>query len=231
VPVTHIVQQGEHISAIAARYGFENVSGILDHPSNAELKAKRAPSFVLAAGDQVFIPDRVMLVFSRTTASSHDFKVVVDTLQLRLRFLDLAFKPRKNESVQITVDPPDQSAAASLMATQDLQTDGDGKVFVEMDKRCLVGGIVIDGLDYAGEVKIGELDPIDTENGVAQRLTNLGYIVPPLEPDIAPDLATERHDYDLRSSIEEFQCDQGMKLNAKHDDPALQAKLLELHGS
>jgi hypothetical protein len=37
----HIVQQGEHLSGIAAKFGFSSFRTIWQHPENAELKKLR----------------------------------------------------------------------------------------------------------------------------------------------------------------------------------------------
>jgi N-acetylmuramoyl-L-alanine amidase len=231
VPATHIVADGEHIAEIAARFGFDNFSPLWNHPKNAQLKALRKSPFILAPGDELFIPDRVQVAFLRATASSHDVQVNVDRMGLRVRFLDLENKPRKGAKVALSVDIPSSGAASSQNA-QDLTTDGDGKISIEISKSASVTDIIIDELEFASGVKIGGLDPIDTKTGVAQRLTNLGYIVWPLEQDLDPEEAEKRRDYDLRSSVEEFRCDNKLvPVKPEHDDPAFQAKLLELHGS
>jgi hypothetical protein len=232
VPAVHVVQPGEHLAAIATRFGFENFLHIWEDPNNAELKALRGTPALLAPGDQLFIPDRVQIVFSRSTASSHDFQANLDRVGFHLRLLDLAFKPRTGTDVEITVEAPSGTGDASVQPTQKLTTDGDGKVTVRIAKSATVAGVVVKGLQYAGEMKIGALDPIDTPTGVAQRLTNLGYIVPLPEQDAKPDVAKETFDYDLRSAAEEFQCDQG--INPPNPDPmsaALKAKLKQVYGA
>jgi hypothetical protein len=256
VTAVHIVQSGEHIGVIANSFGFENFSELWDHPNNAALKELRKSPFLLAPGDELFIPDRTLLVFSRNTAASHDFKINIDRIQLQLRLLGQDAKPLKDAKLKLQVDPP-ESGAASSQREQKLTTDGAGKVVAEISKTCLVGGLVVGGLEY--ELKIGGLDPIDTDTGLAQRLTNLGYFVPPFEEGVVqdagadapkPSAATSDADADadadgtddepapppptsdeLRSAIEEFQCDQALKVNGKKDDAAMLAKLKELHGS
>jgi N-acetylmuramoyl-L-alanine amidase len=256
VTAVHIVQSGEHIGVIANSFGFENFSELWNHPNNAALKEQRKSPFLLAPGDELFIPDRTLLVFSRSTAASHDFKVNVDRIQLQLRLLGQDSKPLKDAKVKLQVDPA-ESGAASSQREQTLTTDGAGKIVAAISKTCLVGGLVVGGLEY--ELKIGGLDPLDTDTGLAQRLTNLGYFVPPFEDGVVQDAgadapATSDADDaaaddaadadgeteaapppptsdDLRSAIEEFQCDQGLKVNGKKDDAAMLAKLEELHGS
>ncbi|HEY6945459.1 MAG TPA: LysM domain-containing protein, partial [Candidatus Acidoferrum sp.] len=55
---THIVEQGEHLSQIAKKYGFPDYKIVWDHPENADLKKLRKNPNILFPGDQVFIPDK-----------------------------------------------------------------------------------------------------------------------------------------------------------------------------
>ena len=264
VTAVHIVKPGEHIGVIAARYGFENFSEIWNHPDNAELREKREQPFILQAGDLLHIPDPVRLRFSRATAASHDFSVNIDRIQLQLRVLDLEAKPRANVEVTIEAEQP-ETGKASSSKSQQRTTDGDGKLQIEISKTCSIAELVVDQLEF--EVQVGALDPIDTDTGLAQRLTNLGYFVPPFEEGVVqdagsdadanaetdagsdggddePETADGESDEDatdpepepemsdeLRSAIEEFQCDQKLTVNGKKDDAAMLDKLLELHGS
>ena len=124
---THIVEAGEHLGTIARKFGFENFSVLWEHPSNAAIKALRKDPTLLAPGDEIFIPDRVRLVFSRLTDASHDFKVHLDTLKLSLRLLELDGEPRKNARVVVRVETP-ETGGASSSNEQELVTDGDGNV-------------------------------------------------------------------------------------------------------
>jgi len=70
-------------------------------------------------------------------------------------------------------------------------------------------------------LQIGRLDPVDTVSGQRARLRNLGYLV---------DLEGEDEDADLRTAIEEFQCDHALAVDGRCG-PATQAKLRDLHGA
>jgi len=49
----HTVAQGEHLSGIAAKYGFQKVATIWEHPDNAGLKSKRKNPHILLPGDKI----------------------------------------------------------------------------------------------------------------------------------------------------------------------------------
>ncbi len=210
------VKPGDHISSIAARFGFENFFAIWEHERNQKLKELREDPHLLVAGDELFIPDRVLPIFSRSTASSHDFVVRSAKLSLGLRLLDRKLKPRKDLKVVLTVPPPESGEPQS--AEQELVTDGDGKVTTEVAKSAQVASLAVGELLLS--LKLGELDPVTEDSGLAQRLSNLGYFVP---------LEAERDEDELRSAIEEFQLEQGMKVTGE-SDAALEQKVLEVHG-
>lgn len=214
---THIVKPGEHLGSIARKFGYENFSVLWEHPGNAAIKKLRKDPMQLAPGDEVFIPDRVELTFNRDTAATHDFKVQVDTLKLKLRFVDLEGEPLKNAPALVKVRAP-VTSGASTQDEQKLTTDGDGHLEVDVAADVTEGSVEIDGVVYA--LAIGGLDPVDTDTGAAQRLSNLGYLA--LDDD---DLDPEQ----LRLSIEDFQADNDLELTGKRAD--IETKLAEVYGS
>jgi hypothetical protein len=216
VTAVHIVRAGEHIGSIAHQYGFENFSPLWDHPQNAKLKAARKDPFLLAPGDELFIPDRVQLVFDRVTQASHDIKVHVDKLTLKLRVLGVDGKPKKNTKVTLRVEPP--KTGGRREPEQTVTTDGDGNVSVNVATHVVDASFVVDEVEFP--LHIGMLDPIDTDRGVEQRLCNLGYLQ---RRDDEPDPR------ELRLAIEDFQSDHELELTGKRED--IEAKLEEVHGS
>lgn len=215
MPASHIVEAGEHLGSIAHKFGFANFSVLWDHPANARLKALRKQPTQLAPGDEVFIPDRVRLVFQRLTDSAHDFRIHVDTLTLALRLLDLDGKPRKNVTVIMRVEEP-ESGGASRQFERKLVTDADGSVSVKMATHVDSGSIEVDGLIFP--LRIGGLDPIGTDGGVTQRLRNLGYL--PFDDELD---STQ-----LELAVEDFQVDNGLELTGDPTD--IRDKLEEVYG-
>jgi hypothetical protein len=211
------VKAGEHLGAIARRYGFANYSPIWEHPNNAGLKAERGDPHVLAPGDELFIPDHTELVFSRTTDASYDFRVNLDMLTLKLRLLDEDGEPRKNAKVTVRVEGPESSGASST-EEQELTTDDDGNLSFEVASSVVSGTIVVDGMEYP--LSIGGLDPIETESGVAQRLANLGYLELS-DDDLDPEL--------LRLAIQDFQADNDLETSGERRD--VEDKLAEVYGA
>lgn len=221
MPLTHVVRPGEHMGTIAKKYGFENFSTLWDLPENAELKQLREDPSLLAPGDELFIPDRVRLVFNRMTDASHDVKVKLDRLQLNLRVLDIDGEPYANGTVTIRVEPP-KKPGASFQTEKTLTTDAEGKLSVDVAKHVKAGSLIIEGVEFP--LDIGQLDPIDTQAGVAQRLHNLGYLAP---RDADGDGEIDASELEL--AIRDFQADNSLELTGKAAD--IEAKLEEVYGS
>jgi hypothetical protein len=209
----HVVQQGEHISALAKKYKFFDYRQIWDDPSNAELKAKRGNPNVLFPGDVVNIPDKEVKKLAKETAQVHTFQVKPKPLKLRIDIKDYFDKPYADTPCVLEVDGDPKA----------LKTDSKGLIEREIQPAATAGKLVVRGSEI--EVRIGHLDPVEEESGQIARLNNLGYAAGPLE---TPD--KER----LRSAIEEFQADQHIR-DGKGNvtgicDKATQAKLLKAHG-
>ena len=107
----------------------------------------------------------------------------------------------------------------------DLTTDGDGAVQAKIPMSAQTGHFSVPDLEMEHELKIGELDPPDTEAGWRARLINLGYFGGALRD------AQEGDDAKFWGwALEEFQCDQGLTVTGEADG-ATQAALLALHES
>src|SRR4249920_3437269 len=101
--IDHVVRQGEHLTQIAERYGFDYKS-LWNHPDNATLKRLRGNPNVLFPGDVVRVPDKRLRYERRPTGQSHQFKIVGTKLMLRLALRDFGNEPLANARCQIAID-------------------------------------------------------------------------------------------------------------------------------
>jgi hypothetical protein len=161
---THEVQAGEHLSGIAALYGFSNVDTIWNDPKNADLKQQRPDPNILAAGDQVFIPQKIPKRESISTGASHTFKVKQPKLRLRLALLDFLGNPIVGQDVQLDVE-----------GNSAVGTDDNG--VIELDVAATATKATVTYVGGIFELEIGHLDPVEVDSGVRGRLGNLGYLV------------------------------------------------------
>lgn len=207
----HIVKRGETLSSIARLHGFENFETIWNDPGNDHLRKLREDPNALLEEDQLTIPDREEVVNQAASGGSHRFKVHVHRLKLRLKLLDLFGEKLANTACTLTVDGQ----------TEDLTTDGDGFVEVEIERTSRAASLQVGKFEH--ELRIGELDPLPEPTGIDGRLRNLGY---PLSDAQGLELLDELA---RREAIEFFQHDQG-KLADGELTPDLVDALAKAHG-
>lgn len=199
---THVVEQGEHLSVIADRYGFLDYRLIWDHPQNEGLRGKRESPNVLLPGDVLFVPDKETKAPAASTNATHRFVVNRPKVQLRIAFLDFHGRPLAGTACSV-------EAEGSL---EELNADGDGVVERDIQRRASVGVVQVGGAEFP--IRIGDLDPVESESGWKARLANLGYL------DVDLSGADERA---TRAALEEFQCDQDLAVTGEADADTLQA--------
>ena len=204
----YTIQQGDHLSALAERFGFFELKSIWDHPKNAALKAKRKDPHILFPGDELFIPDKADKTASVPTTKIHTFKVKIEPLKLKLLLQDVNSKPRANVDCKLDIEG----------TVTPEKTGADGTITKTIPRSAKVGKLSLTDLDVP--LLIGHLDPVEEESGQIARLDNLGYE--------AGDLGKSDPDR-FKSAVEEFQCDNGLKVDGVCD-AATQSKLKQVHG-
>lgn len=213
--VYHTVKQGEHLSGIAAQYGFRHYATLWEHPENKALKELRGNPNVLFPGDRVFIPDKESKRMARQSGARHRFRVKEQTLTLRLVIEDIYEKPVGNADYELIV-------GAETLA---LATDGEGRLEHEVpvrikDVELLIKDSATPLKNVSLLLRIGELDPVTEVSGQIARLRNLGYYTGSVK------------EVDQRlflMAVEEFQCDQKLTVDGVCGH-ATQAKLKAVHG-
>lgn len=211
----YTIQPGDYLPRIAEQNGFFDFHTIWDHAENAALRAKRKNPNVLAPGDDLFIPDKVLRMDARATDSAHRFRIKRTKNLLRLMLEDLYGKPVANAPCELTVD-------GQLFR---VVSGGDGRIEQEIPLLAQSAEIVVtDGATPLKGVRlvvqIGQLDPVDQPSGQKARLSNLGYYLGALDGD---DEAA------FKSAVEEFQCDHKLAVDGDCG-PQTQARLLDVQG-
>jgi hypothetical protein len=234
-PSSHRVTWSDHISMIAAKYGYRDWQTIWD--KNSDLKSKRANAHCLFHGDRrapygdvLQLPDDEEMNDEGSTESTHSFVVPTAELYLRLQILDEELKPVKDTDYLLLVDGIFKSG----------KTDGQGCIQEPILRGAQFGAISI---HYAGEgeeaggdlsatekimfpLSIGKLDPIQEKApdkwciaGVQARLNNLGFDSGPVDGIKGP-ITT--------GAIKRFQ--KRVKISADGiPGPITQGKLHDLH--
>jgi hypothetical protein len=210
VAISHTVKQGEHLSRIARQYGFLDFRIIWNHPNNAALKARRVNPHVLFPGDVLYIPDKEQKTETRPTGQTHIFEVLMPKLLLRLALRDFDNLPITDVDCELEVEGQ----------VYRLTSDQDGKIEQKIPITAETGTLRIPSLAMNRAIRIGYLDPEGEDSGWKARLINLGYLAGVLgEPD------EER----FHAALEEFQCDQNLKITG-NPDQATRVRLKEVHG-
>ena len=164
----HTVAQGDTLVTIAHANGLRSWEPIWNHEENDELRKKRDP-FVLAPGDTVAIPDKAPREQTVDTGKKHAFRLKSLKAQVHLVLHDEDDQPYANRA--FTLAAGDKTVKGA--------TDGEGvlNAFVPVDAKTatlqLFAKEGVDPLEW--ELQLGQLDPVDTDSGVVERLRNLGY--------------------------------------------------------
>ena len=196
----HDVKQGETLILLAAKNGLESWEDILNAPENAELKKKRADPGILKEGDRVFIPNKVMRQEPNAIDAKHPYKISRPTAWIRVAVKDANGAALKGKKYTLSVDSVVTSGTVGddgVIQRAVPVTASEGTLTVWLD----------DATTEVWSLRIGHMDPLDEESGVASRLANLGF-------DCG----------DLASSVRAFQERLGLEVTGTVDD-ALRDKL------
>lgn len=197
----HTVQQGETLLGLAAANGLKDWNAILDAPENAELKKKRADPGILAEGDSVFIPNKVMRHEPSAVDAKHTYNVAPPKAWIRIALKDASGAALAGKSYTLVVD--------GNTTTGTTAADGIVEQAVAVDASAGTLTVVIDAkTTETWDLCIGYMDPLDSDSGVAARLRNLGF-------DFGDDVA---------AAVCAFQARVGLETTGTIDD-ALRAKL------
>jgi hypothetical protein len=192
MPEDYQVSQGDCIGSIAYDRGFFWET-IWNHADNADLKSRRQDPSVLMEGDVVHIPDLTIKEVSAADKARHKFrrKGVPAKAKIRVCIDD---EPQANKPYLFYVD--------DVLISQG-NTDGDGCVSASIPPNAQKGKLDVGSGDDRDVIvlQFGAVDPLDTDEGVASRLRNMGYDV----SDLAQALAAfqEKEHLDVTGSTDD----------------------------
>lgn len=204
----HTVKEGDYLIKIAQDYGFSDYRTIWNHFQNRELKLKRKSANAIYPGDSLFIPDKDPTGGHYATGRRH-----VIHLKPRQNILRIVFKSFDDEPITNT-----ECVLKVGSESHALVTNSNGLVAELIPGNATQGKLSI--LDMEIPMQIGILDPVDTDMGQKLRLSNLGYYFGLMDTD---------DEEQLKSAVEEFQCDQGLNVTGICDAQT-QAALTKAHG-
>jgi len=171
MPQNHKVTQGECLSSIAKKYGFNDYRIIYDDGANAAFKQKRPNPNIIFPGDIIVIPDHELKEVPKPTEQTHNFVIEPHPVKLRLVVKNDEDKPFANMKYDLKV------GSATFSGT----TDGGGKIEQVIQPDDSSAELVL----YPGE---GE-----NKNIVGIFKMDLGHLDPRRGPRTSPLVPAEWH--------------------------------------
>jgi hypothetical protein len=221
----HVVQVGQSGPQIAARFGFEDWKAIYQHADNAELREKRTDPNAIFPGDVVAIPPVEPKVFMLETGKRHRIVITRPHAKLNVVVKDRDAEPLAGKKFELRVPGRDEPIEGS--------TTGDGAVDCDLPMAAQEAQLVIwdagdkTGPRYVWNLKLAGLFAPETDTGLRQRLSNLGYYAG--EPDDDDEEDDDEAADPLSLALAAFQEDMGLKVTGEIDDDT-RSKLVEAHG-
>jgi hypothetical protein len=203
----YVIQQGDYLDKVAQRFRFD-AKAVWADGANAELRARRKPD-QLHPGDVLHIPDEAAPALDLRCGTTNQYQAKVPRVPVHLVF-DVDGKPSANEACVVE----------GLGAPLELTTDGNGRLALSVPVTVREVNVRFVKRNVAHAVRIGDMDPIDEDVGVAKRLVHLGLLSEHRTDD--PEA--------VAAAIRRFQEREGLRPTGGVDD-ATKAALVKVHGS
>jgi hypothetical protein len=211
----YIVQDGDCLASIAKEAGFTDWRTIYNDSHNADFRKLRPDPNIIGAGDELFIPTKESKTDSRGTDTASTFKLTAKKTFLKIRIKDeknQAFAGKKF-SLKVGGEVTEGVIGADGLIEKEIAADTKtGRLTVFLDDDTNKPGFIWD-------LKVGGLDPVETNKGVQARLNNLGFFCGAVDGAIGPM---------TKAAISGFQSKNGLDVNGNADD-ATRDKLRQLH--
>lgn len=214
----YTVKIGDCMQSIADAHGFFRWESIYYHEENAELRKKRPDPSLLQENDVVSIPDLDDREEYCTTGRTHVFQLrelreieiclvleesghPLGNMKFELSYKEkgqdktrTGYTTKEGELIHV-LSSTVKSATLKIWKTEDLSTD-----------------------PLTWDLKIGDIDPIDSDTGVQDRLRNLGY-------DLGDEDGTIGDK--TKAALKDFQLNVGLEATGKIDNDT--RRLLDEH--
>jgi hypothetical protein len=206
----HIVDKGECLSSIAAKYSLPWQT-VYYHPDNQGFRTKRPNPNIIYKGDSLVIPEGDCFASDRPTDDLHKFVLKRQKTLLSLVVQDASGKPLEDKKYKLRITGRPKPYTGTV--------GSNGLVEVEIHAGATEGLLTVyaAGGGYQWPLAIGDLDPIELPSGTIGRLQNLAY-----------EIADEAPPEDLSAALKAFQLDHKLPVTGKLDS-STRKKLIALH--
>lgn len=203
----YVVQQGDYLAKLAERFRFD-ADAVWALGANAALRAKRKPD-QLCAGDVLHIPEKPAPAIALECGVTNSYTAAVPRAPVNLVF-EVDGKPIANEPCVVE----------GLGAPLETQTDGSGALSLSVPVIVREVTVRLVKRNVVHAIRIGDMDPIEEDSGVAQRLVHLCLLV-----DRRKDESEA-----VADAIRRFQQREALRITGEANDET-RAALVRIHGS
>lgn len=211
----YVVRQGDHLSGLAARFGFD-AQQVWQHADNEEVREARPNPEVLSPGDILFIPEPDPEPLPLEVHTTNRYAAPQPRIRLGLSLRGPGNEPLANEPYRLEGIPRPVTG----------NTDGDGFITDTLPAHTRSVRVVLPNLnDHTFLVQVGHLNPTDEPSGLEAQLRGLGYL-PSLagldehHPRVAdPDADAEA----LQAAVRAFQRDHDIEETGEADAATIDA--------
>ncbi len=213
----YVIRQGDYLTKLGHTMGFDPEL-VWGHGKNAELRERRANKDLLHPGDIVWIPpspDKKRLAIRSGAANRYIARIPKKPVEVRVQ---VGGEPLADEPAVILGVGPDPI---------ETKTYEDGWIRTEVQVHVREVEVILPRKARTLRVRVGDLDPINTVNGLRKRLQHLGFYQPTkvgVENQDASDPGA------LIGALKAFQSARNIQPTGKLDDETKGA-LLAKHGS
>ena len=225
----YVVRSGEYITAIAHANGLDPIT-LWEHADNADLRKTRSHPEMLAPGDILYLPKPKAVKAPLTVGGDNAFVSNPPSVSVAITLNGSDGKPLAGKAVRVE----------EACGKKDYTTGGDGSLQFNVPCTTRVAVVRVVGTRTSFKVKVGNLDPHDSDAGALSRLRQLGFSGdeaavsanghPALQQTGDTTNDADAAQARLSQAVTAFQTAMGLPVTGQLDD-ATRSKLAEKYGS
>ena len=217
----YIVRQGDTLTLLASRYGFD-ADAVWNHEKNERLQKAGRDANILQPGDVLYIPEAKRSFHALKMGEANSYVAATTTVSLSLTFQERTGKPVANAACLYS----------GLLGGKDeppTSTDGSGALQLLVSTRQPPFVVAFPNANLRFTVLVGHMDPVTENSGVLKRLGHLGYGASPIVDYAVTQGLADYTDGTRAAFVGAFQIANGQPPTGLLDKDTLDA-LVQAHG-